>query len=258
MLGEGTGEETVRRGSKNKNKLPQLHRRDGDDVCDTEMEMATKRWKVAHFTRDVLEAFMLILLVFMYVLLSYVQQVPVHMIETPAFQGFQLNELLGTDSPMTRNTSQKVKPHAFAFWAAFLYCSPFGDYISPGKAVVCVSARQSCSFCLSLLTVQLGLRMLPQKVRPIAEAREKVPSRAEELGHCRGGTWPSQDSHCLHLYIAQLCTVLPCCRREPRAMWLRRQHTLLHLTRSSARRCDIIKRITDGITSPDNTEEKQT
>ena len=32
---------------------------------DTEMEMATKRWKVAHFTRDVLEAFMLILLVFM-------------------------------------------------------------------------------------------------------------------------------------------------------------------------------------------------
>ena len=189
---------------------------------------------------------------------DFVQQVPVHMIETPAFQGFQLNELLGTDSPMTRNTSQKVKPHAFAFWAAFLYCSPFGDYISPGKAVVCVSARQSCSFCLSLLTVQLGLRMLPQKVRPIAEAREKVPSRAEELGHCRGGTWPSQDSHCLHLYIAQLCTVLPCCRREPRAMWLRRQHTLLHLTRSSARRCDIIKRITDGITSPDNTEEKQT
>ena len=182
----------------------------------------------------------------------------VHMIETPAFQGFQLNELLGTDPLMTRNTSQKVKPHAFAFWAAFLYCSPFGDYISPGKAVVCVSARQSCSFCLSLLTVQLGLRMLPQKVRPIAEAREKVPSRAEELGHCRGGTWPSQDSHCLHLYIAQLCTVLPCCRREPRAMWLRRQHTLLHLTRSSARRCDIIKRITDGITSPDNTEEKQT
>ena len=65
MLGEGTGEGTVRRGSKNKNKLPQLHRRDGDDVCDTEMEMATKRWKVAHFTRDVLEAFMLILLVFM-------------------------------------------------------------------------------------------------------------------------------------------------------------------------------------------------
>ena len=104
----------------------------------------------------------------------------VHMIETPAFQGFQLNELLGTDSLMTRNTSQKVKPHAFAFWAAFLYCSPFGDYISPGKAVVCVSARQSCSFCLSLLTVQLGLRMLPQKVRPIAEAREKVPR----------GTWP--------------------------------------------------------------------
>ena len=58
-------ENKVRRGSKNKNKLPQLHRRDGDDVCDTEMEMATKRWKVAHFTRDVLEAFMLILLVFM-------------------------------------------------------------------------------------------------------------------------------------------------------------------------------------------------
>ena len=28
----------------------------------------------------------------------------VHMIETPAFQGFQLNELLGTDSLMTRNS----------------------------------------------------------------------------------------------------------------------------------------------------------